>query len=416
MTTADIQLAIEVEDIDMIERQFIGELLFSSERVVSLGREKELLPSDFKQLRLGRVWGSALSVWEAQQMCDCVMILADIAARGFIKTGADEVWYRQLMDEGQILSHVPWYISLIIERGRNRILHSQILDELNATDSGDTSELKARLKHVIDQADDGPSPLTTAADIARDMRENPEQYEGLRIPTGIYQWDNMVGHLHKGGVHVISGYKGSCKTTLMLRILCNIALTGEKVGVITLEQDYSQITKTLETWLGVDSPAMRNITVTDQPRTPEAISAHTERLSRDGAVAVGIDYFQKIREGHRTFSNDVSRLDFCTQTIMDAAKMYKIAILAISTLSREGKLRGTGQLEYDPFVIGICEKKDRTGSAIDIDVVIDKNRFGPADIVLELTIDPVTGHCGMRGSTGRPYTPADDPINDNQGG
>ncbi|UUZ83192.1 hypothetical protein LJK88_04460 [Paenibacillus sp. P26] len=147
-----------------------------------------------------------------------------------------------------------------------------------------------------------------------------------------------------------------------------------------------------------------------------AISMHLEKIEtviKDAVENHGlqplvvIDYLQKIRIDESSRSSDKERVDFIIEELKALANMYKLPIIAISTINRLSynepltmkSLKESGGLEYNADLIfglqhvGVGKpdfdlEKAKKGAIWDMELVVLKNRLGESDKRVPLKFYP----------------------------
>ena len=165
----------------------------------------------------------------------------------------------------------------------------------------------------------------------------------------------------------MSGLPGSCKTTLVRNVAENVAIRGHPVLILSLEQTRGQILAATNARFArqsifhlmtgnqradpaaleehVDYAASLPMTVIDSTQTLSSIRSHARRAKSQGVSLVVIDYMQRIvpeKDYRGSVEREVSDVSL---GLCNMAKELRVTVLAISSLSRTGKLRGSGQLD-----------------------------------------------------------------------
>jgi len=205
-----------------------------------------------------------------------------------------------------------------------------------------------------------------------------------------------------GAFYILSGTPGSGKTTLARNIMEHVACNlDETVCLISLEQTAEQIWGAIVACHARVSMFQLNqghlrpehhsslvasagivhkwpIHVIDTPATLSRIWSTARRMfTRNKCRLVVIDYIQRIRPEQK-YHSDESKFTHFSLTLAELAKELKITVMAISSLSREGKLRGSGQLDFDAWAhIKLRRGDDWSPKNLVYSCSFEKQRFGP---------------------------------------
>jgi len=218
------------------------------------------------------------------------------------------------------------------------------------------------------------------------------------IPTGMSLFDKYFGGLMEG-VYFISGYGGSGKTTLGRNVCENVAHKGIPVHIWTMEQTEGQIWGSIagrEAGVSVfqlnsgrceggieriksvrEYVASLPIVVDDSNQTLASLwnSVRTS-IAENGTRLFMLDYIQAITPA-KNYGNEESKIADFSNGIRAMAKEFKIPIICISALSREGKLRGSGMLDYDAWAHIKLKQSETFKEDGLVNVSFEKQRFGP---------------------------------------
>jgi len=242
----------------------------------------------------------------------------------------------------------------------------------------------------------------------------------IGLTTGFHSLDSIFdGGLRSGGVYYVAGEKGAGKTTLACNIVDRLLLRSVPVGGLTLEMGIRQF---MEKMLGIrmGSNVTKIITGRQSPRANVIDSAVKElsgkllhiasgvsdtaglrawarrAVGKHGVRLLFVDYVQRLKPAGMKSLEQYDRITAASEALTDLALELEVPILCVSALSREGRLRGSGQLDYDAYGTLILTKDHEMPAAppdyiADVDCFIDKNRFGPCDITLPFRMHGATG-------------------------
>jgi replicative DNA helicase len=221
------------------------------------------------------------------------------------------------------------------------------------------------------------------------------------LDTGLSWWNSTFGGMLPGGVYFVSGPPGCYKTTLVRQIAQYVAGSTEKrVDLASLEQSSGQVLGAVVAHQSGTSIARLNnhprqqdvdnirnfkdrvsawpLFVTDRTFTPTTLWSWARRAVSQGSQLLVLDYLQAISPEGRVDSEE-RRVSEASRTVTRIAKDLKTRFLVVSSESNEGRLRYSGQIEYDAWG---WIRMELTGETVKVD--IRKNRFGARPPAFEM--------------------------------
>ena len=220
------------------------------------------------------------------------------------------------------------------------------------------------------------------------------------IPSGFRWWEEYFGGLQDRVYYIVSGPPGCFKTTLIRNIAEHVAgQQGLRVDFLTLEQSAGQILATMAARLAACSVgalqsgrsaellarwkdatatvAKWPVFITDESQTDETLWAWARQAKSKGSRLLILDYLQFVRSSDPRCSEE-QRVSRASQACREIAFDMSIPLIAVSSESNEGKLRYSGQVEYDAWCwVRMRKNEDSYGNVTGSAIAIRKNRFGP---------------------------------------
>ena len=221
------------------------------------------------------------------------------------------------------------------------------------------------------------------------------------ITTGFRSLDFEVGRLMPGSYNLIKGTPGAYKTTTLRTMMLHQACEGLAVLVFALEQTREQMLAGLLGQLArVDvframqwkTRVMRGaleeakkklmdlpIKIVDEPHSPSKLKATVAReMATQKRDVVYLDYLQRMGRD-KGVAGMVEHVEMCSSTCADLAKTTGVPWVVVTSLSNEGKMRGSGQISYDGFTVTHLERVDPDNpNCNEVFACNEKNRFGAA--------------------------------------
>lgn len=235
--------------------------------------------------------------------------------------------------------------------------------------------------------------------------------EQVYITTGVPAIDKGMQY-ERHGFYLITGKAGSCKTTLTVTGAVEQARLGVRVDFYTLEQTAGQIVRGIICRMGgwsvldvmtgayrpnanawqecVDIVNNLPISIFDGRYTNRQLAASIKRRATQDKCDISyVDYMQRIKSNHQ--QSEYERVSESSAILADAAKLYGPPVVGVSSLSKDGTMRGSGTLEFDGYGIIEAQRHSEQGELPQGDFVITKNRYGRPDFKTDWSMDDKGG-------------------------
>ncbi len=194
-----------------------------------------------------------------------------------------------------------------------------------------------------------------------------ELLEEDRYHSGFLELDRVLGSgIVAGSLVLVGGDPGIGKSTILLQVCRNLALSKRKVLYISGEESLKQI-KMRASRIGEISGELKFLCETDI----EEIALNIDKYKPDVLVIDSIQtmYMEEVNSAQ----GSVSQVRECTLRLMQIAKQNSIAIFIIGHVTKDGQVAGPRTLEHMVDTVLYFEG-DRSISYRIIRAV--KNRFG----------------------------------------
>lgn len=223
----------------------------------------------------------------------------------------------------------------------------------------------------------------------------------IGVQTGFRAIDTFFGGLMKSSFYIFSGAPGACKTTLARNIVEHVAEKGIPCSILSLEQTGTQIWGAIIARLAKQSVFRLNcgsknasiesikqwrdfaadlpIKVEERPHSISETMSWGRREVANGAQLLVVDYIQRIQGDKGTkYGTEEAKVAQTSTALADLAKETGIPVLAISSLSRNGNLRGSGTLDFDAYcMLNIAKSEEWSPDNLIYTISFQKQRFGP---------------------------------------
>jgi len=413
------------QDVDA-ERSVLGAMLLDE------GAVSEVLallkPEDFYKPSHGRIFESALLLFERNEPIDEVTLSAQLKTTGRLDAVGGAAFLASLTESVPTAANALHYARIVRDRAMSRRLISaataiagtgyeggdiaQLLDEAEAKIFEITSSREHR----------GFTPLKEAVKDAfkriETLYEKKEAVTG--VSTGYVDMDRVTSGLQQSDLIIVAGRPSMGKTAFALNMGLNAAIKHKTpVAVFSLEMSKEQLTmRMLCSEARIDNQRLRGgfLKDTDWPKLAKSAGALAEApmfIDDTGAISILemraksrrlraekglgliiVDYLQLMRG--RSTENREREISEISRGLKALAKELAVPVVALSQLNRSleqrqdkrpmlSDLRESGAIEQDADVICFVyrdeyynpESQDK-GVA---EIIIGKQRNGPTDTV-----------------------------------
>lgn len=229
-------------------------------------------------------------------------------------------------------------------------------------------------------------PLIDDKPLRRILQEASYRYDELfqnrgrlGISTGITEFDEDTGGLKNGQMVIIAANTGIGKSTLAMNMINTALLAGVGVALFSMEMDRDEICDIL---VSMNCRINRNVFNTgnfsaqdaakiveqtvmlsnlplwifDEPvQTPQQMRTRTMQLAEEGKIGlVVVDYIQFTSVGDTREPRE-QQIAGISRAIRSLAKESKKAVVALSQLNDEGKLRESRVIAHDAHTVIMLE-------------------------------------------------------------
>jgi len=290
-------------------------------------------------------------------------------------------YVQDLIDKTPTVAHLEYYIRLLKHKAILRGLYkegtriaSEALDE-TACINAEVMCASAEATFSELNKDGGSASHRDIKDIAsiavKEWDDNAHGLVELGIQTGIPFIDNATGGILRAAFWTISGKGGSCKSTLCRMIAESIGARHIPIAVKSTE-------KTVEEYVGdmVAAEAGFSVDKLNRPNFPidklhflhkakEIVAGYTididdskgttsqwaswykSKIAKKVRLVI-LDYLQHVKpENKLEEASDEKRVSNCSAMIQEISKSSKVPAICVSTLSNEGNMRYSGNVQFD---------------------------------------------------------------------
>lgn len=215
-----------------------------------------------------------------------------------------------------------------------------------------------------------PAPVSVSPKILKEITFQ----KGERVLTGFAELDTVLGGgIVPGSVTLLAGDPGIGKSTLLLQLCLQIAVTGKKVLYISGEESVEQIKLRASRIKGaLENTNLFLLSLTNTDTIVNAIEEQKPAL-------VIIDSVQTMEsEALVGLSGSVGQVRYAATSFIKLAKILSIPVILVGHVTKEGMVAGPMVLSHMVDTVLFLEGEKFTATRLLRSL---KNRFGPVDEV-----------------------------------
>jgi replicative DNA helicase len=408
------------------EQTVLGSLLIDKNAIFKVA--DILTPPDFYTPAHERIFDAILALYERRQPIDVLSVTNLLKEKGLLTDVGGSGYLADLTNQVTTASHVDHYAKIVKEK---RVLRDLIRASAEITEN--VFEPDQNVEDLLDDVEQKilsisqktlpqnflalRDELTTAYERIEKLHAGGKALRG--IPTGFLKLDNLLSGLQKSELVVVGARPSVGKTSFVLDIARQAALSGATVGFFSLEmareeiidrivsagsqvplwrirtgriQDDAEFTMIQGT---LDKLSQVQFFIDDSPTlTVLQMRSMARRLQVEhGLDLLLVDYLQLIKP--RTSSdNIVQQITEISRGLKALARELKVPVVAVSQLSRGveqrdhkvprlSDLRDSGSIEQDADVVMFLYRKDKAEAELTPEeanltkIIVAKHRNGP---------------------------------------
>lgn len=199
-------------------------------------------PSDFKNSRLGAVWGACEALRRAALDVDLDTLTESLRTKGELERAGGVPFLTELAFAPPLTGNAPVWARRISDLAQRRALVARAKEAISR--AGDFSRSAGELALEASGAlaavgAQGDGQLRTLRTDVEELIDELDDIAGGKavgvVKTGIELYDEVLGGLQRRYLNGIGAQPSVGKSALMGRMIANIASRGEKVGLFSLE-------------------------------------------------------------------------------------------------------------------------------------------------------------------------------------
>lgn len=352
---------------------------------------------------------------------DPLRVADRLTERGELTRAGGAPYLHACVDAVPTVAHGAYYADIVRAKAYRRaaIESAQKILRYAYSEEGDEAEMRSLVEQELTAIVAGMPGLAAAPPSVDDfylafVAELEEIQDGRKIGLtyGIGDLDAVTSGMHPGNVTVIAAKSGVGKSTLALNAAVAAAKTGAKVMFSSLEMSSTELMQkiaaaegkialhhlthqggmTSEDWKQVERlgrELFRSLPL--RVYRPDGASLHDiESAARgcaraDGLDVLVVDYVQLVEVEQSRHITREQAVAAVSRGLKNLSVHLDCHVIVLSQLNEDGQVRESRAIKHDASVVIKVERPDmdepESPRAGEVDLVVEKNRFGPCATV-----------------------------------
>ncbi|MFF2305892.1 DnaB-like helicase C-terminal domain-containing protein [Streptomyces sp. NPDC058128] len=402
------------------EQAVLGTLMSSTwgaERYVPETLETGIVAEEYYRPAHQMIHRAICDLRQANEPVDPLTVAAELTRRGELTKAGGASYLHSCVQAVPTPSNGSHYAEIVRAKAYRRaaIESAQRILQYAYSEEGDESDVRSLVEQQLTAIVAGTPRLHSAppavGDLYMDFVAELEEVQNGRqigLTYGLDDLDAVTSGMRPGNVTVIAAQSGVGKSTLALNAAVAAAKTGARVMFSSLEMSSTELMQKIAAAEG--TIAMHHLTRQDGLDSGEW--ATVERLGRelfktlplrvyrpdgaalhdiesaaracvrdDGLDVLVLDYLQLVEvEQTRNITREQA-VAAVSRGLKNLSTQLDCHVIALSQLNDDGMMRESRAIKNDASVVIKVERPDmdepESPRAGEVDIVIEKNRFGP---------------------------------------
>jgi replicative DNA helicase len=409
------------------EQSVLGSLLLSGDRNSSAHRffaevlETGITAEDYYRPAHQTIHRAICQVHEGGDQVDPITVAAKLAEHGELARVGDRAYLHACVQAVPTPSNGQHYAEIVRAKAYRRavIESAQRILEYAYSDIGDEAEVRDLVEQQLTEIITGTPGLheapPTVGDLYLDFVAETEAIQDgrkLGLTYGFEDLDTLTSGMQPGNVTVVAAQSGVGKSTFALNAAVAAAKTGAKVMFSSLEMSSTELMQkiaaaegkialhhlthqgglTAEGWekvqrLGPDLFQTLPLRVyrPDGASVDDISSAARACARSDGLDLLVVDYLQLVEVAQSRSITREQAVASVSRGLKNLSVQLDCHVIALSQLNDDGLMRESRAIKNDASVVIKVERPDledkESVRAGEVDLVVEKNRFGPTACV-----------------------------------
>jgi replicative DNA helicase len=413
------------------EKAAIGSILIDSDIAPLIFQV--LRPDDFYEVKNSVVYKAMLDLEAEAAPVDFITVVNKLKEQGRLETIGGQGYLTELMQSTPSSLHADYYAQAVKDFAKLRNIvttASKVVGVANGVQSESVKGILDKAANLLYNVlkEEELQGLTTARQLAEDywddLSERIKNPIVAKVTTGFPELDIVTGGFVPSDLIIIAGRPSWGKTSLAMTSLTHLARSGVPSVLFPYEMSKLQTTQRfisqmsgvpllkVKSAVGLTQSELDKITMTvselsELPLYIDGnafgdiyylVSAIRGYVARYGVKVVCIDYLQIIPTLTDDLTNEFGKI---TRALKTLATALDITIILVSQLNRNlehrdtkrprlSDLRQSGRIEEDADIV-IFTYRDLDSDVPEMaELIVAKNRNGPAGGAVEALFDPET--------------------------
>ncbi|MGW2089970.1 replicative DNA helicase [Streptomyces sp. NPDC001880] len=402
------------------EQAVLGTLMSSTgaaTRYFAETLETGIVADEYYRPAHGMIHRAIVDLHQAKEAVDVVTVAEELTRRGELAKAGGAPYLHTCIQAVPTAANGAYYAEIVRAKAYRRAAIESAMKILQYaySEEGDEADVRSLVEQQLTEIAAGTPGLSAAppavADLYLDFVAELEEIQTGReigLPYGIADLDAVTSGMWPGNVSVIAAQSGVGKSTLALNAAVAAAKTGAKVLFSSLEMSSTELMQKIAAAEGLI--AMHHLTRQDGLTAEEwktierlgrelfkTLPLHVYRPDsaalrdiesagracvRDGGLDVlVVDYLQLVEVEHTRNSTREQAVAAVSRGLKNLSVELDCHVIALSQLNDDGMMRESRAIKNDASVVIKVERPDidepESPRAGEVDLVIEKNRFGP---------------------------------------
>lgn len=351
------------------------------------------------------------------EVVDPVTVAAELTERGELTKVGGVGYLHTCVQAVPTVANGAHYADIVRAKAYRRaaIESAQKVLQYAYSEEGDEDDVRSLVEQELTAIAAGMPGLNAAPPSVGDLyldyvAELEEIQEGRQVGLtyGITDLDAVTCGMRPGNVTVIAAASGVGKSTLALNAAVAAAKAGARVMFSSLEMSSTELMQkiaaaegrialhhltqqdglTSDDWKEVERLGRElfktlplRVYQPDSAALRDIESAARSCVRGDGLDVLVVDYLQLVEVEHSRNSNREQAVAAVSRGLKNLSVQLECHVIALSQLNEDGMMRESRAIKNDASVVIKVERPDmdepESPRAGEVDLVIEKNRFGP---------------------------------------
>ncbi|MFF3127857.1 replicative DNA helicase [Streptomyces sp. NPDC057908] len=402
------------------EQATLGTLMSSmgaAQRYFAETLETGILAEEYYKPAHAMIHRAICDLHQAGEAVDVVTVAAELVQRGELSKAGGAPYLHSCIQAVPTTAHGPRYAEIVRAKAYRRaaIDSAQKILQYAYSEEGDEGDVRGLVEQELTAIVAGTPGLSEAPPVVNDIYldyvadlEEIQNGRQLGLSYGLADLDTVTSGMRPGNVTVIAAQSGVGKSTLALNAAVTAAKTGATVMFSSLEMSGTELMHkivaaegslplhhltrqgglTPEGWKEVERlgrELFRTLPLRvhrpDHAALRDIESAARACVRKDGLNVLVVDYLQLVEVEQTRNSTREQAVAAVSRGLKNLSVDLDCHVIALSQLNDDGMVRESRAIKNDASVVIKVERPDmdepESPRAGEVDLVVEKNRFGP---------------------------------------